>query len=95
MTAVLRRASNGGEGPATTAAPVEGPRATRLLVAMCRAYQTVRFGHPSPCRFVPSCSQYAIEALQRHGARRGSWLTIRRVSRCHPWGAHGADPVPD
>lgn len=46
------------------------------------------------CRFEPSCSTYAIEALQLHGALRGSWLAARRISRCHPWGGSGYDPVP-
>ena len=49
----------------------------------------------SNCRFQPTCSAYAIEALSRHGALRGGWLTLRRVIRCHPWGASGADPVPE
>ena len=47
------------------------------------------------CRFDPTCSSYAIEALQRHGALRGGWLAARRISRCHPWGGSGYDPVPD
>lgn len=47
------------------------------------------------CRFEPSCSQYAIEALREHGAFRGTWLTVRRIGRCHPWGGSGYDPVPD
>ena len=47
------------------------------------------------CRFQPSCSEYAIEALQRHGVLRGSWLAAKRVGRCHPWGGSGYDPVPD
>ena len=67
----------------------------RVLVGLVRAYQAARFGHPSPCRYVPTCSVYAVEALHRHGALRGSWLTIRRLSRCHPWGRYGADPVPE
>jgi putative membrane protein insertion efficiency factor len=47
------------------------------------------------CRFDPTCSTYALIALERHGAFKGSWLTVRRILRCHPWGAHGVDDVPD
>ena len=46
------------------------------------------------CRFAPSCSRYGLDALERHGALRGSWLTARRILRCHPWGGSGDDPVP-
>lgn len=67
----------------------------RALRGLVRGYQAVRAGRPSPCRFVPSCSVYAVEALERHGAARGSWLTVRRLARCHPWGGYGLDPVPD
>ena len=49
---------------------------------------------PKSCRFAPTCSEYAIEALQRHGALRGLQLTLRRIVRCHPWGGSGFDPVP-
>jgi putative membrane protein insertion efficiency factor len=66
-----------------------------LLIWIVRAYRLVL----SPmlgqnCRFYPSCSSYAIEALQTHGALRGSWLAARRLCRCHPWNAGGVDPVP-
>ncbi|MFK5996543.1 MAG: membrane protein insertion efficiency factor YidD [Rhodobacterales bacterium] len=47
------------------------------------------------CRYQPTCSAYALEALQKHGAIKGSWLAIRRIGRCHPWGASGIDNVPD
>ncbi len=68
--------------------------AARVLGWLVRVYQRVREGRPSPCRFVPSCSAYAAEALEVHGAGRGSWLAVRRICRCHPWGGHGWDPVP-
>jgi len=65
------------------------------LRAAVRAYQwTVRPLLPPSCRFHPSCSEYAEEALKRHGAVRGTWLTARRVCRCGPWNAGGYDPVP-
>lgn len=66
----------------------------RALVRGVRLYQGARAGRPSPCRFWPSCSAYAIEALELHGARRGTALALRRLMRCHPWGGHGVDPVP-
>jgi putative membrane protein insertion efficiency factor len=47
------------------------------------------------CRHLPTCSEYALEAIDRHGAWRGSWLAASRICRCHPWGTHGFDPVPD
>jgi putative membrane protein insertion efficiency factor len=66
----------------------------RLIVGLIRLYQVVASPFPSPCRFAPTCSTYAIDALQRHGLWRGSWLAIRRLSRCHPFGDSGFDPVP-
>lgn len=69
--------------------------ATRAGVSVVRFYQLVRAGRPSGCRFYPSCSEYATEALTVHGALRGSWLTLRRLGRCRPFGGRGYDPVPD
>ena len=69
--------------------------AARVLIVPIRAYQYVFAGRMSPCRHDPSCSAYAIEALRIHGAVRGTWLAIRRLGRCHPWGTQGYDPVPD
>jgi uncharacterized protein len=68
---------------------------TRLVVALLCGYR--RFISPllAPrCRFVPSCSAYALEAVQTHGAGRGGWLALRRIGRCHPFHAGGYDPVP-
>ena len=66
----------------------------RLLLFLVHLYQGLRAGRPSGCRYVPSCSQYAEEALETRGAWRGTLLTLRRLSRCHPLGGHGFDPVP-
>ena len=67
----------------------------RLLILIARGWQLgpSRVLPPS-CRFQPSCSAYAITALRRYGALRGSWLAARRLARCHPWGGQGHDPVP-
>jgi putative membrane protein insertion efficiency factor len=68
---------------------------TRLPVALLRGYQRwVSPALPPTCRFYPTCSAYAIEALQVHGLLRGSWLTVRRLLRCAPWHPGGVDPVP-
>ncbi len=67
-----------------------------LLILPIRLYQRVISPLLGPrCRFYPSCSQYAMEAIQKHGAVRGSWLALLRVLRCHPWHSGGIDPVPD
>ncbi|MBC8052499.1 MAG: membrane protein insertion efficiency factor YidD [Sphingobacteriaceae bacterium] len=46
------------------------------------------------CRYTPTCSQYGLEAIKKHGPFKGLWLTVKRIGRCHPWGGHGHDPVP-
>lgn len=66
-----------------------------LLIVALRLYQY--FVSPllgTNCRYLPGCSHYAVEALQRHGFLTGMRLTLRRLARCHPWGGHGYDPVP-
>ncbi len=78
-----------------TATPDRPPLAARPLLTLVRGYQAIRAGRPSPCRFYPSCSAYAVEALEVHGAVRGTWLATRRLCRCHPWGGHGVDLVPE
>jgi len=65
----------------------------RALVAIYRYTLSPLLG--VNCRFEPSCSTYAAEALRRHGAFRGGWLACRRIARCHPWGGAGFDPVPE
>lgn len=68
---------------------------TRLLLAVIRGYRFLLspwWGNQ--CRFTPSCSEYAMQAIQEHGSLRGSWLALRRIGRCHPWHAGGFDPVP-
>lgn len=69
-------------------------RARRLVVSLIRLYQGARRGKLSPCRYVPSCSEYAIEAVELRGVARGCWLAARRVARCNPFGGRGFDPVP-
>ena len=66
-----------------------------LLVGLLRAYRAVISPlYGQVCRYHPSCSAYALEAVREHGAARGSWLAVRRVGRCHPWAAGGVDLVP-
>ncbi len=70
-------------------------RPARFLCRLISGYQRLRSGRPSPCRFTPSCSAYAHDAVVEHGAWRGSWLALRRLARCHPLGGQGWDPVPE
>ena len=65
------------------------------MIRLVIGYQKAAEGRPSPCRFTPSCSAYAIEALEVHGTARGLWLTVRRLVRCRPFGPSGWDPVPE
>ena len=67
---------------------------TRILLRTVNLYQRLTSHRPSPCRYIPTCSEYAREALEEHGAGRGGYLTVRRLSRCHPLGGFGFDPVP-
>jgi putative membrane protein insertion efficiency factor len=67
----------------------------RVIVGLIRAYQVgLSPLLPGTCRFTPTCSQYALEAVNQHGLLRGSWLAARRLLRCHPFGGLGYDPVP-
>lgn len=66
------------------------------LILLVRLYQGMLSPLlPGACRYTPSCSEYGLQALRRHGAFRGGWLTLRRFLSCHPWGGHGHDPVPE
>jgi putative membrane protein insertion efficiency factor len=69
--------------------------AARPLIWLVRGYQLcISPFLPPSCRFHPTCSCYAIEALERHGVLKGGWLALRRIGRCHPWNPGGHDPVP-
>jgi uncharacterized protein len=81
------------DGPAETGH--RGGPVARSVTAAIHAYQMARSGRPSGCRYLPSCSQYAVEAIERFGTRRGGWLAVKRLARCRPWGGHGVDPVPE
>ena len=67
----------------------------KVLLAMIRFYRRgISPGRPSCCRYIPTCSAYAMEAIEVHGALKGSWLALRRFLRCNPFGGYGYDPVP-
>jgi uncharacterized protein len=81
----------------TESADTATPRASwpaRALMLPIRAYRLVSVHLAPRCRFHPSCSAYALEALEVHGAAKGTWMAVRRVGRCHPWHEGGLDPVP-
>jgi uncharacterized protein len=76
--------------------------AQQILIGGVRLYRAVIspakvfcFGPLARCRFTPSCSEYALEAIRTHGAMAGCWLALKRIGRCHPWGGCGLDPVPE
>jgi putative membrane protein insertion efficiency factor len=70
--------------------------AARAAAGLLRAYQLVISPIYGPvCRYAPSCSHYAHEAVSKHGIARGGWLALKRLARCHPWGGSGFDPVPE
>jgi len=81
--------------PVTRVVKTPTTRWQARLMAAIGWYQRAADGRPSPCRFYPSCSTYAHEALELHGTGRGLWLTVRRLARCRPFGPSGFDPVPD
>ena len=67
----------------------------RLLILIARGWQLgPSWILPPSCRYAPSCSEYAIQAVEKYGAIKGGWLAAKRLMRCHPWGGHGYDPVP-
>jgi len=86
-------AVGGPDGASVTPVPRPGPVARCFRLAI-RGYQHLFSWRVSSCRYTPTCSTYAIEAIEAHGALRGTWLGARRIGRCHPWGGHGWDPVP-
>jgi uncharacterized protein len=77
------------------AMPPSAGRVAGVMTKSIRAYQLARTGRPTGCRYIPTCSEYAIDAIGLHGALRGGALAARRLTRCTPWGGHGVDPVPD
>jgi putative membrane protein insertion efficiency factor len=93
---VGRSSRSTGHSPARTADVTREPmRAQRAILRAIRWYQRAAYGRPSPCRFFPSCSEYAVVAVETHGARRGASLAVRRLLRCRPFGPSGYDPVPE
>ncbi len=84
-----------GSSPRASPPPFARALSVRMLTGAIGAYQIAVSPLLAPsCRYWPSCSAYAIEALRAHGASRGTWLAVRRLCRCHPWARGGVDPVP-
>jgi len=80
---------------ANTANRGANPFAKALLAVIAFYRYAISPMFPSRCRYYPTCSSYADEAIRKHGALRGGWLALKRIGRCHPWGGHGVDLVPD
>lgn len=76
-------------GSATRRSPLAS-----VVLALVKLYRRVSAGSRAHCRYLPTCSAYAEEAVATHGAVRGGWMAVKRISRCHPWGGTGYDPVP-
>ncbi len=66
----------------------------RAVIGSIAWYQRVSATRPPRCRYLPTCSQYTVEAIAEHGTAKGIWLGMRRLARCHPFGSHGYDPIP-
>ena len=67
----------------------------KMLIAIIRGYQKIPGPWHNYCRHIPTCSNYMIEAIEKHGTIKGTWLGIKRLSKCNPWGTSGYDPVPE
>ena len=67
----------------------------RILINLIKLYQKIPGNFHNNCRFIPTCSNYGIEAIEKHGALKGTFLTLKRICRCHPFGKKGYDPVPE
>jgi putative membrane protein insertion efficiency factor len=105
MSAVAEKAGLGSEGLVRNVTGADdvvqealgerrrGP--ARWMISGIHGYQLARTGRPTGCRYLPTCSDYAVQAIERHGAVRGGSLAVKRLARCNPWGGHGIDPVPD
>jgi uncharacterized protein len=82
------------EGGDPAAEPPRPSLLARLALALLALYRATAVMRTPRCRFLPTCSGYAVEAVRVHGAVRGGWLAVRRIGRCHPWNLGGFDPVP-